>query len=135
MRATLHNYHQSPRKVRLLADLIRGKSVPAAVRALAFLPKKSAPAVAKLLNSALANARASGVAAEQLFVRTITVNKGTVQKKGRPFARGRSGVIRKTMSHVTLELGKIPVPVAKPIRASGRSKKPATGNRQPATSL
>jgi len=91
--------------VRLVADLIRGKSVPAAQRALAFLPKKSAPAVGKLLSSALANARALGTAPEQLFVKSIMVNKGSVQKRGRPFARGRSGVIRKTMSHVTLELG------------------------------
>jgi len=107
MRATLSNYHQSPRKVRLVADLIRGKSVPSALRALAFLPKRSAPAVAKLLHSALANARAEGAAPEQLFVRAITVDKGRVQKKGRPFARGRSGIIRTTMSHVKLELAPI----------------------------
>ncbi len=105
MRATLKNYHQSPRKVRLVADLIRGKSVPAARAALLYLPKKSSPAISKLLDSAVANARARGETPENLFVRTITVNKGAVLRRARPFARGRSGSVRKTMSIVALELG------------------------------
>lgn len=122
MRASLSNYHQSPRKVRLVADLIRGKSVPAAMQALTFLPKKSAPAVAKLLNSALANARAEGAAPEQLFVRSITVDKDNVQKRGRPFARGRSGVIRKTMSHITIVLERSPMQSAKTKIKNGKPK-------------
>jgi len=102
MKATLKNYHQSPRKVRLVADMIRGKSVPAARAALHFLPKKSSPAISKLLDSAVANA---GVSPETLFVKSIAVNKGAVMRRYRPFARGRSGTLRKTMSIVTLELG------------------------------
>jgi len=102
MKATLKNYHQSPRKVRLVADMIRGKSVPAARAALHFLPKKSSPTIAKLLDSAVAN---SGIAPDALYVKTIAVNKGAVMRRSRPFARGRSGTIRKTMSIVTLELG------------------------------
>jgi large subunit ribosomal protein L22 len=105
MKAVLKNYHQSPRKVRLIADLIRGKSVPSARAALAFMPQKSSPAISKLLDSAVANARSSGVSVESLFVKTIAVNKGGVMRRSRPFARGRSGSIRKTMSIVTLELG------------------------------
>lgn len=105
MKALLKNYHQSPRKVRLVADLIRGKSVPAARAALTFLPKKSSPAISKLLDSALANARVAGNTPENLFVKTITVNKGAVLRRSRPFARGRAGSIRKTMSIVSLELG------------------------------
>ncbi|MDO8514292.1 MAG: 50S ribosomal protein L22 [bacterium] len=105
MKATLTNYHQSPRKVRLVADLIRGKSVAAARAALLYLPKKSSPAIGKLLNSAVANAGAKGASADNLFVKTITVNKGLVMRRARPFARGRSGTIRKTMSIVFLELG------------------------------
>lgn len=105
MKALLTNYHQSPRKVRLVADLIRGKSVVAARTALLYLPKKSSPVLGKLLDSAVANARATGASAENLFVKTITVNKGAVMKRARPFARGRSGTIRKTMSIVFLELG------------------------------
>jgi len=107
MRATLKNHRQSPRKVRLVADAIRGKSVPVALHTIRFLGKKAAPAIGKLLDSALANARASGASTETLFVRSITVDKGTVQKRGRPFARGRSGVIRKIASHVTIELSQV----------------------------
>lgn len=102
MKATLKNYHQSPRKVRLVADMIRGKSVPSARAALLFLPKKSSPAISKLLDSAVAN---SNIAPDQLFVKSIAVNKGTVMRRYRPFARGRAGSVRKTMSIVTLELG------------------------------
>ena len=56
MKALLTNYHQSPRKVRLVADLIRGKSIAQARAALLYLPKKSSPALGKLLDSAVANA-------------------------------------------------------------------------------
>jgi large subunit ribosomal protein L22 len=105
MKATLKNFHQSPRKVRLVADMIRGKSIAQARAALSFLPQKSTPAIAKLLDSAVANARESGASADQLFVKSIAVNKGAMMRRARPFARGRSGSIRKTMSIVTLELG------------------------------
>jgi len=107
MRATLRNHHQSPRKVRLIVDLIRGKSVSSAREALRFLPKKSSPAVGKLLNSAVASAEGAGHTLEGLFVKTITVDKGSVLRRHRPFARGRSGTIRKTMSTITLELAKL----------------------------
>ena len=105
MKALLKNYHQPARKVRLVADLIRGKSVSAAQQALMYLPKKSSPALAKLLNSAVANARAQRHTAEELFIKTITVNKGAVLKRYRPFARGRAGSLHKEMSIVALELG------------------------------
>jgi large subunit ribosomal protein L22 len=105
MKALLKNYHQSPRKVALVASLIRGKSVSAAKDALRFLPKKASPAVEKLLDSAVANARNAGISVNDLFVKTITVNKGAVMRRARPFARGRSGAIRKTMSIIALELG------------------------------
>ena len=104
MKALLTNYHQSPRKVRLVADLIRGKSVPAARVALSFLPKKSGPAIQKLLDSAVANAGQQNFSAEQLFVKHISVDKGAVMRRSRPFARGRAGSVRKTMSIVRLEL-------------------------------
>src|SRR3989344_284995 len=104
MKASLHNYRQSPRKVRLVADLIRGRSAFNAREALRFLPKKASPAIAKLLDSAVANARNAGVSSESLFVKTITVDKGTVLRRHRPFARGRSGTIRKASSIVRLEL-------------------------------
>lgn len=120
MKALLKNYHQSPRKVRLVADLIRGKSVERARAALMFLPKKSSPAISKLLDSAVANARSSGADASNLFVKKITVDKGAVMRRSRPFARGRAGAVRKTMSIVFLELG-MNAP-AKPAKAP-RAKK------------
>lgn len=103
MRATLSNYKQSPQKVRLVAGLIRGKSVRAARAALSFLPKKSSPVFLKLLSSALSNAR--GVSAEALVVEKLTVDKGSVLRRSRPFARGRAGALRKTMSNITIVLG------------------------------
>ncbi len=124
MKALLKNYHQAPRKVRLVADLIRGKSVPAARSALTFLPKKSSPVITKLLDSAVANARGTGHTAENLFVKTITVNKGTVMKRSRPFARGRSGTLRKEMSIIFLELGtKSAAPLAAKKVSKARAKK------------
>ncbi len=105
MKALLKNYRQSPRKVRLVANLIRGKSVQEARLALQYLPKKSSPAMVKLLESAVANARSRGATAENLFVKTITVDKGAVLRRYRPFARGRAGSVRKTMSIIFLELG------------------------------
>src|SRR3989344_3614222 len=104
MKALLKNYHQSPRKVRLVANLIRGKSVAAARSLLSFQPQKSSPALLKLLESAVANARFSGNSPENLFVKTIAVNKGMVLKRFKPMARGRAAQFHRTMSIVTLEL-------------------------------
>ena len=108
-----------------LFDLIRGKSVVAARNALMYLPKKSSPAIEKLLDSAVANAGTSA-SAENLFVKTITVNKGLVMRRMRPFARGRGGSIRKTMSTVFIELG-----TSAPKK--GRAKKAAKAAKPVAT--
>ena len=113
MKALLTNYHQSPRKVRLVADLIRGKSVAQAKAALLFLPKKSSPAVEKLLDSAVSNARQMGASAENLFVKTIQVNKGIVMRRFMPKARGRANRFQKTMSIISLELGTLATPAKK----------------------
>lgn len=126
MKALLTNYHQAPRKVRLVADLIRGKSVPAARAALMYLPKKSSPAISKLLDSAIANAGAIGATPENLFVKTITVNKGLVMRRARPFARGRSGSIRKELSIVFIELGTSTKPAKAPrVKKEAKTLKPA----------
>ena len=124
MKASLKNFHQSPRKVRLVADMIRGKSVPAARAALLFLPKKSAPTISKLLDSAVAN---SGVTPDTLYIKSIAVNKGAIMKRARPFARGRAGTIRKTMSIVTLELGtNAPAKKARAKKTSAKKDKAKT---------
>ena len=125
MKATLSNYRQSPRKVRLVANLIRGKSVANARVALKFLPQKSSPAMLKLLESAVANARTSGTSSENLFVKTIQVNKGTVTRRVMPKARGRAARYAKTLSIVTLELGASPKVEKKEVKAKKPTKKVA----------
>lgn len=113
MKALLTNYRQSPRKVRLVADMIRGVSVVQAQQKLTFTPQKAANAVAKLLASAVANAQQSGVSIENLVVKSITVDKGTVMKRMRPFARGRAGRIAKIASIIRIELSELKAPAAK----------------------
>ena len=136
MKASLTNFKQSPRKVRLVADMIRGKQVAAAQRALMFLPKKSSPEMMKLLNSAVANARNLGQNAENLFVKTISVDKGSVIRRFKPMARGRAAGIRHTMSHVSLELGISAAQVAtpKPVR-SGKSARKSNSKKSATTKL
>jgi large subunit ribosomal protein L22 len=133
MKALLKNYHQSPRKVRLVADLIRGKSVARAREELMYLPKKSSGTMAKLLNSAVANARVQGANEESLFVKTVAVNKGAVLKRYRPFARGRAGSLRKTMSIISLELGTNAAPKKVAKKAAKKSAKKATKKAVAAT--
>jgi large subunit ribosomal protein L22 len=113
MKASLYNFKQSPRKVRLVADMIRGKRVLIARDTLAFLPKKSSPEIQKLLDSAIANARQQGMNPENLIVKTITVDKGSVLRRFKPMARGRAAGVRRTMSIVNLELGAFTAPVKK----------------------
>lgn len=110
MKALLTNYRQTPRKVRLVADLVRGKSVKDAKTALTFLPKKSVPAIEKLIDSAVANARSMGVDADNLFIKKITVDKGIVMKRFRPFARGRAGRLHKETSIINIELSSSAAP-------------------------
>ena len=138
MKALLKNYHQSPRKVRLVANLIRGKSVTAARSLLSFQPQKSSPALLKLLESAVANARSSGNSPENLFVKTIAVNKGMVLKRFKPMASGRAAQFHRTMSIVTLELAaqaKTQAPKSKIQSGKAKpAKKRASSNKLIATS-
>lgn len=105
MKAVLSNFRQSPRKVRLVADSIRGKNVDRARRVLQFDTHKSSSALLKLLDSALSNARQSGKSADNLFVKDIMVDLSMMLKRGMPMARGRSSIIRHRYSRVTLALG------------------------------
>ena len=105
MKATLKNYRQAPRKVRLVADMIRGKTAQDALSALAFLPKKASEPLKKLVESALANAKQAGEKDPgALTVSEIRVDKATTFTRMMPRARGRSTPIRKHSSHVTLTL-------------------------------
>jgi len=106
MKATLSQFKQSPRKVRLVADLVRGKTVRQAKESLAFLDKKSAPIIEKLISSAFANAQ--GTDMDALIVKTIQVNKGMVLRRFKPMARGRAARVHRTRSVISLELGMAP---------------------------
>jgi len=104
MKASLKNYRQSPRKVRLIADLVRGKTVAQALATLQFVDKRAAGPVAKLIRSAAANAQQSGKQADGLIIKHIAVDGGVVFKRFMPRARGAASPINKRNSHITIEL-------------------------------
>jgi large subunit ribosomal protein L22 len=93
----------SPRKARLVVDMIRGKSAGEAANILRFTPKGAAEVVAKVLDSAVANAEHNlKVKPETLFVSQAFVDEGPTLKRIRPRAMGRAFKIRKRTSHVTV---------------------------------
>lgn len=105
MKAVLKNYRQSPRKVRLLADLVRGKKVNDALTTLQFVDKRAAGPFAKVIKSALANAASSNKPAEALKIIKVTVDQAPTYKRFMPRARGSASRINKRNSHITVELG------------------------------
>lgn len=104
--ARLRNYPTSPRKMRLLADLIRGKKVEDALNILKFSPKHNSVALEKLVLSAVANwgnkNEAVDVADADLYVKTIMVDGARVIKRMQPAPQGRAYRIRKRSNHVTV---------------------------------
>ncbi len=101
MKASLNNYRQAPRKVRLITDLVKGKSAVQAQAILTRLIKRGALPIKKLLDSAIANA---GTEASNLVVKVATVDKGVVIKRWMPRAMGRAFPIHKHTSKVVIEL-------------------------------
>ncbi len=127
MKAKLTGYRQSPRKVRLVTDLVKGKKVNDALIQLSFLPKRAALPVEKLLRSAVSNAKEKGIDENNLIVSNIEVNEGVVLKRIMPRARGSASRINKRTSHVTLTLREVEStntkkPKAVPARAGGKPK-------------
>ncbi len=108
MRAFLKNNRQAPRKVRLIARAVIGKDVATAVAELSMMPNKGARTLKKLIDSAAANARQNDVSIknEDLMVKNITVDKGSVYVRYMPRAFGRATPLHRENSHirVTLEL-------------------------------
>ena len=95
----------SPRKTRLVVDMVRGRGIQDALNILRFSPQPSAKLIAKLLSSAVANAEQKGVAdVDRLYVKTIWVDAGGVLKRFVPRAMGRASKIRKPTSHVNVVL-------------------------------
>ncbi|NNM83653.1 50S ribosomal protein L22 [Candidatus Parcubacteria bacterium] len=102
--ATLKSHNQTPRKVRLVTDLVKGKKVPAALTALQFLPKRAAEPIMKLIKSAAANAKAKGEDPDTMTVQSITVENAGMLKKYMPRAFGRASLIRRRKSRVIVSL-------------------------------
>ncbi len=104
MKAYLKNYRQSPRKVRLLADLVRGKKVDDALATLKFVDKRAAGPFSKLISSAKANATSAGKDPERLVVGKVAVDQGVTYKRIRARARGSASRINKRNSNISVEL-------------------------------
>ncbi|HEX8591267.1 MAG TPA: 50S ribosomal protein L22 [Candidatus Paceibacterota bacterium] len=104
MKAELKSYNQPPRKVRLVTDLVKGKKVPDALAALAFLPKRAALPIAKLIASAAANAKTQGADLEKLRVKNIAVDSAGMLVKYMPRAMGRAAPVRRRKSRVSVTL-------------------------------
>lgn len=122
--AQLNTYRQSPRKVRLLADLIRGQKVSQAITTLRFAGKRAAGPIIKLIESAAANAKNKGLNVESLVVDTISVNNGQILYRSMPMSRGRAFRIHKRTSHISVSLSER-ASKAKAERANaGKSEKP-----------
>jgi large subunit ribosomal protein L22 len=106
-KATLRYLRGSAQKVRLVADLIRGRNVQDAVNVLQVTNKHAARPMEKALRSALANAenREEGVDVDRLFVQEIFVDGGPSMKRLRPAPQGRAFRVLKRQSHITIKLG------------------------------
>lgn len=103
VRSVAKYVRMSPHKVRLVADLVRGKGVDEALTLLRFTPKAAAKPVAKCLASAVANAEENlGLAREELYISRIWADEGPTLKRGRAAARGRFKPILKRSSHITV---------------------------------
>jgi large subunit ribosomal protein L22 len=104
-KATLKYCRMAPRKLRVVADMIRGRPVEEAVNLLTFTRKAAAPVLRKLLLSAVANAENEGeLNTDELVVATISVDQGPTLKRWKPRAQGRAFRIDKKTSHVSIAL-------------------------------
>lgn len=107
IRARLNYLRMMPRKLRVVAKVIRKKSVNEAEKYLSFIHKRAAKIILKLLKSALSNARNKGYQAEELYVKNIIVQEGPKKlRRFYPKARGAVGRIVKKLSHIELILDK-----------------------------
>ena len=120
VRAEARYVRAAPRKAQLVVDQIRGRSVPEARTILAFMTRDAARDVAKVLNSAAANAEANhGLDSDEMVVAVAFVGEGPTLKRWRPRARGRVGRIHKRTCHITLGLSlptgaELPAPIERP---------------------
>ncbi len=118
VKASIKNLNIAPKKVRLVAGLVRGKKVDDALDQLRFLNKKSAQSIADLIRAGIANAEHNfKLSADNLMIKEIRVDKGMTLKRWTPRAFGRATTINKIMSHVNLVLAE-----AQPSSANAEKK-------------
>jgi large subunit ribosomal protein L22 len=145
VRAEAKYVRMSPRKARLVAEHIRGRSVPEARAVLAFTSREAAGALEKVLHSAVSNAEANhGIAEDRLYIKAAYVDGGPVLKRWRARARGRVARIRKRTCHITVTLAETaaaqappkPEPKTEAVEAKPRpaAKKTETASKKKTTS-
>ena len=133
VRAQAKYVRMSPRKARLVAEHIRGRSVPEARAVLAFTSREAAGVLQKVLQSAVSNAEANhGIAEDRLYVKTTYVDGGPAMKRWRARARGRVARIRKRTCHITVTLVERPQasPTGEPVQSE--AVETATTPKRPA---
>lgn len=108
--AQLNHLHMTPRKVRAVAGLLRGRMANEAEAELMFQRRRAAKPLLKLLRSAIANAKQQKIESGNLMISEIRVDQGTMLKRSLPRARGMATPIQKKMSRITLVLSESPVP-------------------------
>jgi ribosomal protein L22 len=123
----------SPRKARVVAEHIRGRSVPEARTVLAFTQRAAALEIAKVLKSAVANAEANhGLIGDELLVFACTIDEGPTIKRWRARARGRVARIRKRTCHITVRLTENPKAIeARATRAAAKAEAGQPGGAEP----
>jgi large subunit ribosomal protein L22 len=104
MKSSLKSHNQTPRKVKLVTDLVGGKKVSDALSALQFLPKRASEPVVKLIKSAIANAKDRGENPDNMIIKSITVESAGMLKKYMPRAFGRASLIRRRKSRIKVLL-------------------------------
>ena len=122
VRAQAKYVRMSPRKARLVAEHIRGRSVPEARTVLAFTQRAAAREIEKVLHSAVSNAESNpnlNWQGDDLVVSTVYVDEGPTIKRWRPRARGRVGAIKKRTCHITIKLALADTP-AEPAKETPR---------------
>jgi large subunit ribosomal protein L22 len=136
VRAQAKYVRMSPRKARLVAEHIRGRSVPEARAVLAFTAREAAGEIDKVLQSAVSNAEANhGIAEDRLYISHAYVDGGPVMKRWRARARGRVARIRKRTCHITVRLTELPEAVVvapEPPKAEAAPEEAPKPKRKPA---
>lgn len=138
--ATLGNFRQTPRKMRIVANAVRGKKVAEALVNLDFVAKKASLPIKTLIKSALANAKAMNIPTENLIVKTIKIDGGKIMYRRIPAARGSAHPMRKRTSAIFVELAeaeskkskkiKVEKEVAvEPVKKAKAVKKPAKSKK------